>query len=218
MSTNPSVVSPTTSVADARRFLEYTDLHHLPVVEDGRLVGMLSSADLLKLYLLDDADAPPRAVAVSSIMVRDPDVLPGTATLRDAAEVLARSGYHSLPVVDDNGSLAGIITSADLARYLLHHIPRGDGSLPEDTVLQPVLAGPRLSDAAFTEALTALKSAPADDPIANLTRSLLMERRLLENVRKAAELYVRTGQAEREHGIFLKALAAAKESSPPITL
>ena len=218
MSTDPTVVSPATSVADARRYLDYTDLHHLPVVDEGRLVGMLSSSDLLKLYLLDDSESLPSALAVSSIMVRDPDTLTPRATLRDAAEILAQSGYHSLPVVDADGTLAGIITSADLARYLLRHLPRGDGSLPEDTVMQPALSATRLPDSAFAEALAALKAAPVDDPVARLTRSLLAERRLLEDVRKAAELYVRTGQAEREHGVFLKALAKARSTSPPVHL
>lgn len=68
MSENPITVSPDTSVEQAYALLELGELHHLPVVDDGKLVGIVSTADLLKLYLLDEpVDAMDR-IRVASIM------------------------------------------------------------------------------------------------------------------------------------------------------
>lgn len=209
MTNDPAFVSPNTSVAEARALLEYGDLHHLPVVRKGKLEGIVSSADLLKLFLLDDPAHPPAAVTVGNIMVKNPKTLPVTATLRDAAMVLTAGNFHALPVVDDDGTLKGIVTSTDLSLYLLRHLPRRDGSVREDAD-DPIAPGRALNDAEFVDALTALKASDENDPVARLARALLAERRPLEEVRKAAELYMRSGQAEREHGVLLKALAAAR--------
>ncbi len=218
MTRNPATVAPWTSAADARELLEFGDLHHLPVVRDGKLEGIVSSADLLKLFLLDDPAHPPSAVTVESLMARNPKTLAQTATLRDAAEALASGGFHALPVVDDDGALVGIVTSTDLGLYLLNHLPRGDGSLRDGGDEDAAGSGAPLNDAEFVDALTALKASPDDDPIGRLARALLAERRPLEAVRKAAELYLRSGQAEREHAVLVKVLAAARRRPAPTPL
>lgn len=214
MTSNPAFVSPKTTVAEARALLEYGDLHHLPVLEKGRLVGIVTSADLLKLFLLDDPAHPPAAVTVESLMAREPKTLPLTATLRDAAQVLTAGNYHALPVVDGNGALVGIVTSTDLGLYLLRHLSRGDGSAREEND-DPIAHGTPLNDAEFVDALTALKASDENDPVARLARALLAERRPLEEVRKAAELYLRSGQSEREHTVLVKVLAAARRLPAP---
>lgn len=210
MTPNPATIRPFMTVGTARNVLEFGDLHHLPVVDEGRLVGIVSTADLLKLYLIDDLTRTPTGVKVSSIMVTDPVTLPRSANLRDAAETLSQGGFHALPIVDEDMQLLGIITSTDLNLYLLRHLPRGDGSLREDERPDSGSDAPVLSDADFVDALTALKAAPDDDAIARLARALLAERRPLEDVRKAAELYFRSGQAEREHSVLTRKLAAAR--------
>ncbi len=215
MTVKPAVVSPDTSVAEARDILEFGDLHHLPVVTDGRLVGIVSTADLLKLYLIDNAEQTPSGVTVSSIMASDPVTLPQSATLREAVETLSYGSFHALPVVDEDGMLVGIITSTDLNLYLLKHLPRGDGSLREPRDDDDGSTA-KLDNAAFVDAMTALKAAPADDAVARLAHAMLAERRPLEDVRKAAELYFRSGQAEREHSVLLKALATARGVSRAI--
>ena len=54
MTPDPATISPQSSAAEARRLLDSNVINHLPVVERDRLVGIVSSSDLLKLYLLDD--------------------------------------------------------------------------------------------------------------------------------------------------------------------
>ena len=47
MTADPITIEPTNSVADARAIFDTRKIHHLPVVDDGKLVGIVSSADLL---------------------------------------------------------------------------------------------------------------------------------------------------------------------------
>ncbi len=100
MTINPVMIGPGDSAAKARELLETSAIHHLPVVENGKLVGIVSSADLLKLYMLDEEVALSTLATVSQIMELKPVVLTTTATLRDAAEKLMNGGFHALPVVD----------------------------------------------------------------------------------------------------------------------
>ena len=181
MTTEPTTVAPDTPASEARALLASETMHHLPVVDEGRLVGIVSTSDLLKLYLLDDHRAGSLAT-VSQIMEDEPMVLHERATLREAAEVLSLGGFHALPIVDEAGRLVGILTSTDLIDHLLHQLPRGDGSIPDVS----------------TDALQA-------------------RNRVLERVCRAAELYMRSGNAEHEHSELLKALDAARARSENVT-
>ncbi|MDH3362834.1 MAG: CBS domain-containing protein [Gammaproteobacteria bacterium] len=174
MTTDPVIIGPGDSAAKARKLLETSNIHHLPVVDNGRLVGMVSSADLLKLYVLDEDVALATLATVSQIMELDPVVLSSAATLRDAAEKLMNGGFHALPVVDADRSLVGIVTSVDLVDALLRSLPVGDGSIIE---------------------------APAHS-----LSDLMEDNRLLRQVCKAAELYVRSGHGEHEHSVLIKRL------------
>lgn len=131
MTENPATVSPGSSADMVRQELERGGLHHLPVVDEGRVVGIVSSADLMKLYLLDGAAAL-RAATVAQIMAADPVVIDSGSTMRKAAEVLAGGGFHALPVVDADHTLVGIVTSSDLIIALLRSIPAGDGSIMQE--------------------------------------------------------------------------------------
>ena len=183
MTTEPITIRPSDSVAQARHQLEAGGIHHLPVVDEGKLVGMVSTADLLKLYLLDNNRSAEADTTVDQIMASDPMTLSVGSTLRDAAETLSAGAFHALPVVDDHGNLAGIVTSTDMVAYLLKQIPVGDGTLSE----------------------------PFDGDVFRRLHAL-------EKVYSAAEAYMRSGMAAREHTVLLKSLDEARGSSPKVTL
>ncbi len=183
MSTDPVTIGAKERASKARRLFKSGRLHHLPVVDDDRLVGIITSADLLKLYLLDEASDSRVDVAVEKIMQPDPITLSDDATLRDAAEKLSGGGFHSLPVTDIDRRLVGIVTSTDLIDHLLKSIPTGDGTLTEES-----------------------------------PQSLMLRLNLLEQVYKAAELFERSGHAEREHAVLLKALEAVRSGSESLSL
>ncbi len=183
MTTDPVTIGPSDSVARARQQLEAGGIHHLPVVADGRLVGMVSTADLLKLYMLDDVRDVESNMTVDQIMAGDPMTLDVGSTLRDAAETLSAGAFHALPVIDGHGHLAGIVTSTDMVAYLLKQIPVGDGTLSE----------------------------PFDgDVFARL--------QALEKVYDAAERFLRSGMAAREHTVLTKRLDEARGSPTKVNL
>lgn len=182
MTTEPATVAPDTPASEARAMLESDAMHHLPVVDGDQLVGIVSTSDLLKLYLLDE-ELSGAATRVEQIMETEPVVMREHATLREAAEVLSLGGFHALPIVDEDRRLVGIVTSTDLIDHLLHQLPRDDGSIPEVSV----------------DALQA-------------------RNRVLERVTRAAELYMRSGYAEHEHGQLIKALDAARSRSEQVML
>lgn len=177
MTTDPATVSVAESAAKAMHVLETEAIHHLPVVDDGRLVGIVSSSDLLKLYLIDNASPALESIPVGQIMQKDPIVIASNANLRDAAEMLSTGSFHALPVVEADGMLVGIVTSTDLIQHMLMQIPVGDGSLAEVS-----------------------------------TAALQTRNRVLEEVCRAVELYIRSGHAEHEHSVLLKKLAASRVS------
>ena len=59
-------------------------------------------------------DLPP----IETVMKKDLITMKGTGTVREASKLLREGTFHSLPVVDDDGALLGIVTSTDLIRYL----------------------------------------------------------------------------------------------------
>ena len=119
MTSDPATVSPQSSAAEARRLLESNVIHHLPVVEGDRLVGIVSSSDLLKLHLLDDKMAIFTRATVDQIMETNVTVLGKNSTLREAVEKLSMGNFHALPVVDRKRKLLGIVTSTDLLNELI---------------------------------------------------------------------------------------------------
>lgn len=176
----PATVAPDDLLSAARELFETHGIHHLPVVDHGRLVGMLSASDFLKLHLLDQGSTALPHARVRHVMHPNPVVIARCASLREAAEKLAVGEFHALPVIDEDTTLAGIVTTSDLVEHLLKHLPRGDGSIIED--------GSEL-------------------------RELVERNRVLRAACEAAELYVRSGNADREHSILVKRLADARESS-----
>lgn len=184
MTINPVVIGPGDSAAKARELLETSAIHHLPVVENGRLVGIVSSADLLKLYVLDQEVALSALATVSQIMELKPVVLTTKATLRDAAEMLMSGGFHALPVVDDDRNLVGIVTSVDLIDALLKSLPVGDGSIvqaPEHS-LSDLMEDNRLMLQACDAAELYIRSGHAEHEHSVLIKCLADLRRHKESV------------------------------------
>jgi CBS domain-containing protein len=212
MATDPVTIGPDESVAVARKLLEANGIHHLPVVEGGVLVGILSSSDLMKLHVLRTRAEALDAITVSQVMEPEPVTLDIFADLVDVASKLSEGGFHALPVVEADNVLVGIVTSTDLVNHLLRQVPRSDGSLRDREPPEP---GSRVTDAALTTAMSLAKAAVQsgkDDPLAAALVHLTDQNRLLKEVSKAAELYMRSGHGEHEHSVLVKALADLQRS------
>jgi len=136
MDRDPISIDIKQKVSDAVRILTAGRIHHLPVVADGTLVGLLSTTDMLVLQasLLagDDAesfDFIDRQRSLDDIMQKDIISVRHRATVGDAAKQLSAGGFHSLPVIDQNNHLVGIVTTTDLIGHMLEASPRLE--LPE---------------------------------------------------------------------------------------
>ena len=126
MTSAPASVSRNQPVSAARRILEEKGVHHLPVTDGDQLVGMLTSNDLLRVSFGEFGSQDGRSLdaildhtyTISDLMSANPTTVNRDQTVRDAATILAGSGFHSLPVVDGS-ALIGIVTSSDLLHYLV---------------------------------------------------------------------------------------------------
>ena len=120
----PTTVGPDTPLAEVEEILERTGFNGLPVVEDGALVGFVTSLDLLAAFhLLPDTILPPydqiMQRPVSSVMSRDPAVLQPLTPLTRALEKMVDTRNKSFPVVDPNGErLVGVVAREDVMRAL----------------------------------------------------------------------------------------------------
>lgn len=115
--------SPDTLLAQALELTRTHRIRHLPVVESGRLVGIVSDRDLRFAHppvWVEDADAMRRALhehTISEIMTSPVVTIAPDVPVEEAARVLQSHPFGCLPVVDD-GALVGIITESDILRAL----------------------------------------------------------------------------------------------------
>jgi acetoin utilization protein AcuB len=117
-------VRPTDTVASALEVLSELDVRHVPVVDAGELVGMISDRDLrsLGVYQLRDLESLDRVKAlarlpVSEVMTSDVKSVDPSTDVRDVIELMINEKISAVPVVDPHTtSLLGIISYVDVLR------------------------------------------------------------------------------------------------------
>jgi len=97
-------------MAVAHRLMREQHIRHLPVLHQGKLVGVVSDRDLRLIETLQDVD--PTKVTVSEAMTPDPYVVGPEAALDEVVSTMAAKKYGSA-VVRDNGKVVGIFTTVD---------------------------------------------------------------------------------------------------------
>lgn len=223
MTREPQVVAPHHTLSDVRKLLTDTHIHHLPVVDGTRLIGLISSTDLIGLEATLDVNDEESLSAlidnqyqVSEVMQKDVITVGHTATVGDAAGALSAGGFHSVPVVDDAANLVGIVTSTDLIGYLLELLwPTTPRRMPprsgEERSVEPGESELRMG----IEAAGRMRSIDQDPEF--LAASLLYFKarsERFERAFKAAERYLHSGLAEQAHGELVLAIEAARHGTP----
>lgn len=132
-------VAPEDTLKRAADLLAENRVHRLPVLKDGRLVGIVSDSDIRNAAVRDSSPvSPPGSRIVGEIMTREVITVTPWDTVEDALLVLQKKRLGSLPVVEEN-RVVGIITKADVLAALIETLDiEGIGArieiiLPRDT-------------------------------------------------------------------------------------
>jgi IMP dehydrogenase len=112
MIVDPITVHPEQKIGDALAVMERYRISGLPVVAEGRLVGILTNRDLRFERRLDK---PVRDVMTSKVVTARPGI-----SLDDAKEILQAHRIEKLPLVDDQNRLRGLITVKDMDKAIRH--------------------------------------------------------------------------------------------------
>jgi acetoin utilization protein AcuB len=125
MSVDPATVGPKDSLQKVVGLLRRRDIRSVPVIENGRLIGIVTDRDVRQVApaypLLRDEDEIRRYtenLTVTAAMTADPMTIAPDAPLVEAAKVLETYQISSMPVVDD-GRLVGLLTVTDVLRVFV---------------------------------------------------------------------------------------------------
>jgi CBS domain-containing protein len=137
-----STVAPETDIGELARLLSGEQLSSVPVVQDGKLVGMVGQADLVFQEIEDEVDLPHTlpifggviflermdrwrdrfrkayGTTVGDLMTTDPVTVGADDSVHDAAQKMVDHNVNRLPVVDETGAVAGVISRADIVAAL----------------------------------------------------------------------------------------------------
>ena len=107
--------------------MEAGGFHHLPIVSGDKLIGVVSHDDVLRVsfsnvFIASDksvAESLDHTIHIENIMQRNLVTMRDNETIRHACEILAKSEFHALPVVDESNCLTGMVTTKDLIKHLM---------------------------------------------------------------------------------------------------
>jgi CBS domain-containing protein len=110
----PITISGEATIYDVVKIMAEQNIGFLVVVENGRMVGVLSERDVVRSL----AERGNLSVKVSDICKRDIITLQADATLAEAAEKMGKHGIRHIVVVNKSGELIGVVSVRDLIQEL----------------------------------------------------------------------------------------------------
>ncbi|HSN98048.1 MAG TPA: CBS domain-containing protein [Candidatus Nanopelagicales bacterium] len=128
MSTDIHTLQASASVADAARELGARGISGAPVIDRGRIVGVVSKSDLIDPQNWPSVDGQPSVDAVMTRVVFA--VRPGDPVM-SAVRLMVSEKIHRAVVVSDEGALVGVVTPMDVLRALAEGdaVQQGDYAL-----------------------------------------------------------------------------------------
>ena len=113
MTSNPTSCEPSTTVVDAAKVMAQEDVGPVPIVEGGRVVGIVTDRDLVVRVLAEGRD--PSSTTIGEIASADLVTVQPDSDLNEALNLMAQNQVRRLPVVEGD-QLVGIVAQADVAR------------------------------------------------------------------------------------------------------
>lgn len=114
------------NIYDVINLMKKHHIRHLPVLENEKVVGIISSTDINRLTfgnLFDNQDVSDEPIlnmlSIEQIMAGKPVTVNANESIKNVAEKFAKAEFHAMPVVD-NENVVGIVTTTDLIKYLIN--------------------------------------------------------------------------------------------------
>ena len=124
MTKNVVCVTPEQQLLDVKHIYEKENFHHhIPVEENGKLVGMVSLVDFMYNISgagISDDNKVYKELKVKDIMTQKPFYLTTNSTIDDVSKVLAEGNFHAIPVLE-NDKIVGIVSTADIIKHFLNN-------------------------------------------------------------------------------------------------
>lgn len=125
MSATVECIQEGQKLSDVRQLMAEKAIHHVPIAAGKKLTGIISFTDMMKLSLVTNGASEhtidaiiDQQFTIKEVMTSDPVSLKESDSIRNAAQLLSKGDFHSLPVTNDSNELVGIVTTTDLIRYL----------------------------------------------------------------------------------------------------
>lgn len=126
MTTNLITLDIKEDLAQAEYLFKKHKIRHIPVLKKGKIVGLLSMNDILRISFADGAYREEEDISssiyemftIQQLMIGNLEMVSSETTIREVAEILVKREYHSLPVVD-KGDLKGMVTTTDIIKFFL---------------------------------------------------------------------------------------------------
>ncbi len=127
MVTHPQVLGRNDTLDLAEDIMTMGRIRHLPVLNDGELVGIISQRDMFRSaavtalgFAEDTQKALVKTIRIKEIMTEEVVTISADATVKQAARIMIDKKIGCLPVVE-GVNLVGIITETDILRYTVEH-------------------------------------------------------------------------------------------------
>jgi len=126
MTTKVITLNHNDDLETAEALFKKNNIRHIPVLKGGKVIGILSFTDLLRISFADAVDEDEYEIdtvvynmfSIEQVMAKNLISVNSETTIKEVAEILSKREFHALPVVDGE-NLVGIVTTTDLINYLL---------------------------------------------------------------------------------------------------